>query len=240
MIVVAFAVPQESKSFRQGLHHTGTFGPAEAGWVVGNAGLEEVLVVHSGIGIAAARSAAEKLFAAVTPRCVISCGYAGALDPGLAVGDLVVAENVSDGELADRARSCLGSRAHFGELYTSDRALETVFEKEALREKTGALAVDMETAAWVEACVARGVPLLAVRVISDGARQPIPVPLAQSYDLVRQEPRPMALAAYLAGHPWRMVPFMRFVHGLAPAAMALAEFLQRFLTRSAVQDESKL
>src|SRR5271167_2956542 len=49
---------------------------------------DEVVVVCGGIGLEAARRAAEAVFALYHPALLLSVGFAGALDAGLHVGDL--------------------------------------------------------------------------------------------------------------------------------------------------------
>jgi adenosylhomocysteine nucleosidase len=214
MIVVTFALPQESRDFRRRLD------PAAP-----------VRVTHCGVGPeAAARHAARIL--TDRPEALIAAGFAGGLDPALRVGDVVVAANFSDPALLARAREIGG--AHFGPFAGAEQPVESVEAKAALARATGALAVDMETAAISAACAHAGAPLLAVRAISDPAGAPLPVPFAEWFDLARQRPRPVRLVAYLIRHPRRIAPFSRFVRGLAPARRALAEFLVRVISEPAV------
>jgi hypothetical protein len=149
------------------------------------------------------------------------------------VGDLVISTNFSSPSLRDRAQALPGELPHrfFGTLVTREEAVETTAAKSALALETGALAVDMETAAVAEACRNAVVPLLAVRSISDAAGTALPVPFAHWFDLERQRPRPWALVKYLAAHPNQIVPFAQFVRGLAPARQALADFLCRLLSQ---------
>ena len=89
----------------------------------------------------------------------------------------------------------------------------------------------METAWIAEACVRAGVPLLALRVVSDAAGQSFPVPNAVLFDAVRQRPRYVALPMWLLLHPWRIAAFVRFVRGLGPARTRLGRALGRLLTQ---------
>lgn len=191
------------------------------------------MVAHLGVGpVAAAREARSLLSGAGKPRLLISTGFAGGLDPQLRVGDLVVARNFSSPDVCARAEALAGSmslRLTFGTLVTRDTAIESTADKLALARETGALAVDMETAAVHEACVSAGVPMLALRAISDEATTPLPVPFDDWFDLERQRPRPWSLVKYLARHPQKILPFCRFVRGLAPARRAMADFLMGFL-----------
>ncbi len=208
MIAVTFALPEESRDFRCRLAAS---------------------IAHSGAGLAAAARYAER---ALTdrPEMLIATGFAGGLNPALRVGDVVIATNFSDPALLVRAREIAG--AHFGPLASVELPVESIEAKSTLARATGALAVDMETASIAAACARAGVPLLAVRVISDPAGEALPVPFAEWFDLERQRPRPLRLLAFLARHPSRIAPFTRFVRGLAPARGALADFLVSFIRRA--------
>ena len=173
----------------------------------------------------------EHLVKTVKPRLVVCAGFAGGLDPKLGVGDLVLAENLCSEEILVRARDIASSQAgvSVGRIVSGATAVETVSEKTALFEKTGALAVDMESETIAAACRAAGVPLLVVRTISDPAGDDLPVPFADWFDIEGQRPNVLGLLKYLALHPGRIGPFARFVRGLAPARRSLAEFLLTFL-----------
>jgi nucleoside phosphorylase len=234
MIVVMFALPQESSNFRRALHETQP--KLTGGVLIGRAGPEEVAVAHSGVGTAAAGKVVRAVLAEHRPSLVISSGFAGGLDPRLKLGDLVVATNYSSAGLVEEARSFLPAGSVCGVLTTSPTALESPEEKQRIAANTGASAVDMETEAIAAACMAAAVPLLAVRAISDAATDPLPVPLERCYDLARQRPRPLGLLAYLLRHPQHATPFLRFVANLTRPRAALARFLVEFITRRALTE----
>ncbi len=215
MIAVTFAVPHESHDLR------GAFRPpAEVdahGWLHGEIARREVLVAHTGIGTVAAEECVSALLAEHRPRWLLSAGYAGALDPGLAHGELFLATNFTAPELLAR------STARRGTSTTQNKAAETALEKSALARATSAQAVDMETSAIARVCAEHGIPMLSLRAISDTAAAEIPVPLTVSYDISRQRPRIAALLFFLAQNPSRILPFARFVRGLAPARATLAD-----------------
>ena len=198
MIAITFAVPHESRDLRRALRTA-----------------KPVILAHTGIGTAAAEKSVRALLAENRPRWLLSSGYAGALDPELAHGELFLATNFTAPELLAR------STARRGTLTTQETAAETSLQKLALARTTGAQAVDMETSAIARVCAEHSVPMLSLRAISDTADAEIPVPLHVSYDLARQRPRIFALLAFLAGNPSRILPFTRFVSGLAPARAAL-------------------
>jgi adenosylhomocysteine nucleosidase len=234
MIAVTFALPQESKNLLSTLRHAAPDG--SLGIVIGNIGGRKIALAHTGLGIASAAANVRALLAAHRPEYMISAGYAGGLEERLCVGDLVVATNYSTPELLERCRTQCGASFHlacetvpgaassidpaagprmfFGSLTTQPEAIEKRVAKARLALETSALAVDMETSAVATECARTGVPLLAIRVISDDAATDLPVPMAHWFDLRRQRPRAAALIAYLARHPTRIAPFIRFVSAL--------------------------
>jgi nucleoside phosphorylase len=190
-----------------------------------------VLVTHTGIGTEAAAEAVTALLRAHTPTLLVAGGFAGALDPRLRVGDLVVATNYSQAVSLARAgeRWADAPRVFFGPLATAAHPLETGEGKMERARETGALAVDMESSAIAAACQSRGIPLLALRAISDSANAPLPIPFAASYDLAAQRPRPWAIARHLFFHPSAALPLARFIRDLAVARTALTAGLVAYL-----------
>jgi len=117
------------------------------------------------------------------PGCagVISFGVAGGLDPTLAPGALVLAERVHDGAKVYPADPDWLSALHRalpegigGALAGADAAVTAVADKAALRQRTGALAVDMESHIAARFARARGLPFAACRVVIDPAGRAVP------------------------------------------------------------------
>ena len=94
MIVITCAVPHESHDLRRAL---GT-----------EIASQRVLLAHTGIGTAAAEKSVRALLAEHRPRWLLSAGYAGALDPTLAHGELFVATNFTSPTLLDRSQARRG------------------------------------------------------------------------------------------------------------------------------------
>ena len=135
---------------------------------------------------------------------------------------MVVVENFSDPALLAATASLPAWR---GALITTKQVIQTVEQKKDLGRHTGAIVVDMETAAIQRLCAPRGIPMLSVRAISDAATQDLPVPASVWFDTARQRPRPVRLVLYLAAHPGRIAPFARFVGGVNLARRRLTAFL---------------
>jgi adenosylhomocysteine nucleosidase len=150
-------------------------------WPTGNAFVGEwqgvpIVLVRSGMGRDRARRALTEIAGKYDLECVISIGYAGALDPALQVGELVVADQVIYCEtlksyLLDEELIGAMPEACRGTLLTVDNVVATPPEKEALREKYSAVAVDMETSALAEEAETQHLPFASVRAITDTANQ---------------------------------------------------------------------
>ncbi len=205
-VAITFARPEESHHFLRRLARRKTENRAglriHTGWI----GAVRVRVAHTGIGTDSARPAVEALLSTGPVWMLIAAGFCGALDPRLAVGDVVIEEIPTQ-----KPR-----------IHTQPMPAETVEEKARLSRETGAQVVDMETAAIAAACAENNLPLLAIRAVSDTASEPLPVPFAKWFDLRRQRARPLTLLAFLASHPSRIAPFVNLVRRLPRVATALA------------------
>jgi hopanoid-associated phosphorylase len=151
-------------------------------------GLKREAEIAGGPGVVAVagggdvKSLAEKLDALHGDIAgVISVGLGGALSPLLKVGEVVIADQIlSDAEhwrCDERWRVALAaklSHAHQGPIAASNVILENREDKSALYAKTGALAVDMESAVAARFAMARKLPFAVLRVISDDARHVLP------------------------------------------------------------------
>lgn len=149
------------------------------------AGTEGVVAVAGGGDAAGLKQKLDALHGDISG--VISIGLAGALAPNLKVGEVVVADQVFfEGRLGERGethpcdepwRVRLAARlpaAHSGPVVGSDAILEDAGGKAALYDRSGALAVDMESHVAARFAAERQLPFAALRVISDDARHVLP------------------------------------------------------------------
>lgn len=151
-VLVCFALEGEARPLRKALG--------------GRAGIRVAVV---GMGSGNAERGIARLLKDARPRVVLTCGLAGGLRSELELGDIVYA--TSDADLARRL-GALGARAAF--FHCAERVVVSVAAKRALRDETGADAVEMESAPIHAACRARGIPCATVRVISDTSDQELP------------------------------------------------------------------
>jgi adenosylhomocysteine nucleosidase len=109
------------------------------------------------------------------PSVVISAGFSGALEPGLQVGDVVLADEVSDeaGQvwplpIPETMRGRLASfPLHRGRILTTSTLIGDPRRKRSLGREHRACAVDMESVFLASWCRQRDVPQVCLRVISD-------------------------------------------------------------------------
>lgn len=185
--------------------------------------------VQSGMGPARARQATQALLDGHTPKWVISAGFSGALDPGLKVGDIVVANSIVDEQ--GRALSIdmnmppnPAAGLHVGRLLMTESLIRTVAEKKTLGERHAALAVDMESMAVAETCRDAKIRCLAVRAISDDMSADLP---AEILTLVG-DTGSVRLGAALASI-WKRPGSVKEMWSLREKATAAAERLATFL-----------
>ena len=184
--------------------------------IIERAGVGAVVVVGGGVSDRLERD----LEACVRqrPGVILSCGVAGALDPLLRPGDVVI-----DGDDAVIAllHAALPS-ASVGKVVGSDTIVARAADKRALIGRSRAMAVDMETHVAARVAVRTGSPFGVVRAITDTAEEDLP-PGA----LVGMRPDGgMALGAVLASlarHPGQLPALIRTGRQADRAFAALAE-----------------
>jgi adenosylhomocysteine nucleosidase len=149
--------------------------------------MREFLAAHSG---GASVPASRLVSSLAPPELVLTCGFAGGLNPDLKPGDVVFetanaplapslsppgGERVSvrTGEGLFSRLSAAGAKP--AKFFCADRIATTVAEKKKLRAETGADAVELESGAIHAICRERGIPCATVRVISDTASEDLPL-----------------------------------------------------------------
>ena len=139
------------------------------------AGSPGVFTIITGIGRRNAEKSVRSFLPAVSPALVLTCGFAGGLNPDLKVGDVVFEPPVPAVNYQKLTEALLQAGASPAKFSCADRIATTVAEKRALRAETGADAVEMESAAIHAVCRERGLPCATVRVISDTANEDLPL-----------------------------------------------------------------
>lgn len=115
-----------------------------------------------------------------------------------------------------------------GRLITVDSILYSPEEKRSARQATGADAADMETAAAARAAEASRVPWLAVRAITDGPEDSLPLDFSACCDPLGNV-QLAGLLPPLLRKPWALPTLVRLGIRSGRAARALGAFLAAFL-----------
>jgi len=204
---VTFAVPEEAKPFQRIL----------------SAGAN-VRVLITGVGATRAVAALDAALRDWVPGNVVSSGFAGGLDPTLACGDVLFdASDVPRWEV-----TLLEARARPARFHTVSRILTTAGEKAAALRATGADAVEMESEAIRGFCRERNLPCGIVRVISDTAREDLPLDFNRFLD-DQGTVFHTRLLAEVVRKPRRIAPLLRLRRSTRFAAQALARVLRHLV-----------
>jgi len=205
-VLVCFAVPREAKPFRN-------FAESRP----------DIEVLVTGMGARNAQSAILRALSKGKPQRVLACGFAGALDPTLRIGDVVylTADPGLDAQL-----SAAGAKPV--SFFCSSRVIITAAEKAQLRATTKADTVEMESAAISEACANVQVPCTTVRAISDAADEDLPLDFNRLMD-EQQRLRSAKLALAILKAPHRIPALIKLGQNSTRAANELARVLQAVL-----------
>lgn len=131
---------------------------------------------------------------------VVMTGLAGALDPSVAVGDIVIDDfPAAWGEPPPCRR---------GRIVSADNIVATPVQKAELHRATGAMAVDMETAIVREWAKRHGAGFIALRAISDRADQTLDPSMMRLVDRWGR-PRGLTIAIQLFRRPSLILPLLR-------------------------------
>jgi adenosylhomocysteine nucleosidase len=178
----------------------------------------------TGMGRRNASEQFRKALNRLNPDRVLTCGFAGALDPGLQIGDVLFDEDFDTG-LGEKLRSLGVKPAKF---YCSTRVAVTVAEKTELRRTTSADAVEMESSVIRTLCHERKIPSATIRVISDTAREDLPL----DFNVLMTSDQKISLtklAFALIKSPQKVPRLMHLQSNTRLAAGRLAEVLNGLL-----------
>ena len=148
-------------------------------FVKGNYLSTPLLVAISGVGIKRARNCTRTLLQKFRPEFIVSAGFAGALNPKLKVGDLVIPDWVMS--LKAENKIFLANKLPYlafnytnGGLLTENSFISNREKKLDLFVESSADIVDMETWAVAEVAGEKNISLISVKVVSDTAGSSLP------------------------------------------------------------------
>jgi adenosylhomocysteine nucleosidase len=154
----------------------------------GRYGGMDCLAVIGGAGRENAAAAARTLVEHHPVNALISMGYAGALSPELARGDIALSaysftqknpeitswERNLEQNLRRVADQCRRHRVHVGPLHTAGRIVARHEDKRRIHEETGAGVADMESISIFKVAREKQIPFLGIHSITDTADEDIP------------------------------------------------------------------
>ena len=241
MILLFYAFTREIAPFKRRLHNRAPLGLDGLHGFRAEIGGKEFAVVGHGIGHEHATETARRAFDMMPgAELVIGTGVVGALSSGLKPGDLVLCDRTitihNDGQVGEHVTAV--SDAHLravghslasagiaystGAILTSHRVLATGAEKRRAKESTGAIAVDMETAAIAAEANVRGLPFVAIRAVLDEVDDEVfGAEMADEDGNVN----PLAATSYLLRNPATMLKLPRMIRNLSRATAAIADAL---------------
>ncbi|MCF0135218.1 MAG: 5'-methylthioadenosine/adenosylhomocysteine nucleosidase [Lachnospiraceae bacterium] len=195
MIGIITATQQEFEVLNRLL---GTGEQGRMRFITGTLGNTEVAGVQAGIGKVNAALCAQKLIDTYPVDAIINVGVAGALDPALHVGDMVISADALQHdfdttyfgdepgqitgfnsiefkadkdlvELAEKAAKALDFRYKVGRILSGDQFICDTAKKDWLVSQFAGDCTEMEGAAIAQVCTVNAIPFVILRAISDGA-----------------------------------------------------------------------
>ena len=193
------AMEQEIASLRQALKVQRTVKRAGMEFVAGTLGEESAVVVQCGVGKVNAGICVQVLADEFQVTRVVNTGAAGALDPRLHIGDLVISTDavqhdfdittlgfqkgeipytglfsfVADEALRQKAREAAGNLKDItvieGRICSGDAFIASHTQKDAIISAFGGACCEMEGGAIAQACYLNDIPFVIIRSISDSA-----------------------------------------------------------------------
>lgn len=181
---------------------------------------------------------ARRLAAMPRPERILSFGVAGGLDPALPSGALLLAsalmapEGPYTPDAAWTAQLAAATGARPMVLAGCDTLIASAAEKAALRARTGAAAVDMESAVVARYCASLGMPFAVLRAVGDTAHEALPPAAAHGLD-EDGNPAPWRVLRALLRRPQDLPGLIRLARRTGTALAALKPAIGAALKHSA-------
>jgi adenosylhomocysteine nucleosidase len=207
-------------------------------------GGQDLLLLQSGMGPKNAETATRALLNSFTPKLIINFGLGGAVAAGPRVADLVLAIRllVSEGEefheqsgltlpLAEEFMAAAGDGSCLrGTFITAAETMPKAALLNTLPAGTETPVLEMETAAVARVTSERGIPLLAVRAVSDDCDEELGFTVAEFCD-ANLRIRPLKVLATILKRPGIVPQLIRLAGNSRRAAEALATGIIAYLER---------
>jgi adenosylhomocysteine nucleosidase len=159
-----------------------------------------------------------------TPALVLTCGFAGALNPDLSLGTVLF----SCDDAAHLQPRLLAAGALPGRFHCAKRVASTAAEKRQLWETTHADAVEMESQIISNICREHQIPCATIRVILDTASEDLPL----DFNFLMTADQQMdyrKLVFSIAKSPSKIAALLRLQKQSKEAASKLADVLLKLI-----------
>lgn len=203
-IVVTFAVKEEMKFFP------------------GGSGVRRFL---TGMGRDNAERAIAAILGELTPKVVLTCGFAGGLSPALKCNDVIFQADENT-PLREKLLEIGGATSV--NFFCARRVAITGEEKMRLWRSTGLDAVEMESESIRDYCREREIPSATIRAVSDASDEDLPLDF-NTLMSPAQKINYGKLSWALVRSPWKLAELLAFQQKTVDAAKALGAYLNRLL-----------
>jgi hypothetical protein len=169
-------------------------------------------------------STTPSLHHSTTPSLVLTCGFAGALNPDLSFGTVLF----SCDDAPHLQARLLAASAHPALFHCANRVASTATEKHALWQSTHADAVEMESQIIANISREHEIPCATIRVILDIASEDLPL----DFNFLMTADQQMdyrKLAFSLAKSPSKIAALLRLQKQSQAAARRLANCLEKLI-----------
>ena len=209
LVIVCFAVKEEARFFNPHSEPE-----------------RKIRTVLTGMGQRNAENVIRNVLSEQRPGLVLTCGFAGGLNPEFERGRVIFSE---DGETHLHS-ALLASGATPALFHCAEQVATTAAQKRNLRQTTGADAVEMESGIICNICRAYAIPSGTVRVVLDTSDDDLPLDFNK---LMTADQRMDygKLAMSLLRSPGKIPALLRLQKQATAAAQKLAMVLNRVLLR---------
>lgn len=251
MIAVFFALSQEIASLRSRVNILKKIRYAHAVFYQSEFCGFPLMLVQGGVGQNMAETV-RNLSNSFRIQVMVSSGFAGSINPGVGVGDLIIgrqvfhsSQEVLSGEIeidstytcdaslvkiASRLSSAGGFKAHCGDVLCVDKVISQAATKKRLGSHTSAISVDMESSIIAARAHEMGIPFVVIRAISDGMDEDMEV---NESVITKGGNVNIPVAAYHLLNKPHHIPYMnRLRKQIKCAKKTLSKFFPDFITQT--------
>jgi adenosylhomocysteine nucleosidase len=248
VILIFYACAREVTAFKRRVESRGAIGVDGVRGFRARLGATQLAAVATGLGIRRASDAARLAIEAFPAAdLVIATGVAGALNGDLESGEVVLADRlILDGKGPEAVSQSLSvapadlerfkaalkrARLKFtiGTVLTTTEILADGAAKRAASARTGAIAVDMESAAVAAEANRRGLRFTCIRAVLDAVDETIVGAELAGPD---GEVRALAAASFMLRNPAAVLGLSRMMRMLGRAKLSIADALEAVIRSS--------